>query len=258
MLTTDQAIAVVTGAAALVTAIATLLTVREMGIQREASQRPDLVPVDEFLRGVADSTENLAALRWFRRETGESPERWSGITFFNLGAAPAKNVKAKWNIDVESCCKVINELAQRTLTPLYVKYSGEGLQLLSIEGKNVPAETHSVKNQLSDSWPYVLPASLDSTGLLVPVPPFFLRLYSLGLALESRVSKREGARRSSLSFDLSATLELGYSDLGGSYHSKHFQLPLSLSFAKFGPVDSDIGPWVSECVLKIHLRETKS
>lgn len=246
----DQLIAALASGATLVTAFATLLTVREIGRQRRASYKPDLIPTEEVVRSVANRNDPLAGFEWLEgsNKTDEMPSetRWRGIPFFNLGLGAAKFIKADWRLDLVRTTKTLNALAERSLSRVSAEYD-EQSDTLYIQGER--AEVWGQPYQPSQTWPYLLPAAINESKLMVPIPHFILRLYSLEFTLNSRLKGDYGW------FEFEPTypvhLQLSYTDLGGSVHKKRFLLQLEVT-----SVISDGESNVKELELLVKLRET--
>jgi hypothetical protein len=232
MPTIEQLTSFIVGLATFATAIATFLTVREMTRQRKAAYRPDVVAARQF--AFAYSSEGTYDFAW----TKDSPASANGgvrpcvgrqyaLTLFNVGIGAAKQIEAIWSFDLESWIKALNDLAQRSFTPiLIVNDRVDGT--VRISGPGYPTHIQMVANQLKQEWGHLLPASIDRLGVDGIVPACFLSLAALQISMSSKLAGEGGIEVNQWPTIPTAKLSLKYFDVGAELHEKVLQLSLSL------------------------------
>lgn len=206
--------------ATLLTATGTLYTVKEMARQRKASYRPDVVASRQY--AYARSSEGIVDFKWVRNSANSSnhdaqrnDSRQYTISLFNVGIGVAKQVEATWALDLEPWIKTLNEIAQRSFTPiLIVNEIGSGT--VHISGPNYPTHVQMVANQLKQEWAYLLPAAIDQLGIELTVPSCFLQLAALQIAMTLKLAGEGGIKVSQWPVIPEATLSVRYYDAGAT------------------------------------------
>jgi hypothetical protein len=230
MPTSDQTISLIAGAATLAIALATFLTVREIARQRKASYRPDIVAARQY--AYAYTVANGFRSHWSRERVEPSEaealllgERYS-FTLLNVGIGAAKSITATWAFDLDRWIETLNALAQKTFTSLYIERDTQA-ETVKISGPDYGNATHMVGNQRRQQFGHLLPASLDQSGIQLDVPPCFLALISLQIAMASRLQPSSviGGEWAALA---TAQLSLDYFDVGSGLHHKTFRLLFEL------------------------------
>ncbi len=127
-MTVDQAIALFSSISGCLAALAALWAVREMKKQRAATYHPELVVSKKIFEGAGSVKENRVPVSWIQRNyLGEIIED-TGIFFkvplCNIGLGAAKEIKALWLFPINELVALINDKAQRTMTPLSLFYLG--------------------------------------------------------------------------------------------------------------------------------------
>jgi hypothetical protein len=228
-LTTDQLIAAVTGGATFAAAVATFLTVREVAKQRKVATRPDLV--SERQCGYVYSEQPASCLRHiWSKEKHEHPHVMQHssytVTLLNLGTGAAKRVRAEWTIDIPSMVESVNLLARDATVAVSVE-SVPGSSEIRILWPDKIVGHQLVTNQLRHDLGHLLPASLSANGLQITVPPAYLTLASLQIALGMAAGRTVGNAVAWLRVP-PARLFVRYADVQGELYTKHLQLSLTL------------------------------
>lgn len=229
MWTVDQYIAAIGGVAALATAIATFLTVREVAKQRKATLKPDLISVHQHAYVYVEQPPS--SLRYFwtkdRPATPQSIQHSSyAIAVVNVGAGTAKQLRSEWAVDIESMAARINALARQASAAVSVEVVPGGSEVRILWPDRVVG-VQLVANQLAHDRGHLLPASLDRDGLQVEVPSVFLTLASLQVAL-GLVNQHEVVNVKDWASLPDAALSLTYLDVDGDRHIKKLRLALDL------------------------------
>lgn len=116
-MTIDQIIALLACFGTLLSAIATLLTVRHMKRQRELSYLPDLMISRMFFDGCHwPDAKSYFANGWRPSEKVEGDEE---ILFYmplrNVGLGAAKNISVDWSFPIDEVVCQLNDLGQKNL-----------------------------------------------------------------------------------------------------------------------------------------------
>lgn len=228
-ITTDQLIATVSGGAALATALATFLTVREISKQRKAAVQPDLVLERQYAFVYSEQPTSCLRHIWSRDRTESDQVLQHSryvVSLINLGTGAAKQIRAEWTIDVDSMVANVNTLARdATIAVSAEVVPGDSEMRILWPDKVIGHQL--VANQLKQELGHLLPASLSANGLQVSVPAAYLTLASLqvalGLAAGQNVATSQGWLRAP-----SARLAVRYADVHGDPHTKEFDLVLAL------------------------------
>ncbi|HUO55283.1 MAG TPA: hypothetical protein VMU18_11110, partial [Rhodoblastus sp.] len=115
-MTFDQFIAVSAACGTALSAIATLLTVRQIAMQRQASYRPEIVLERKTFRlSRSEDQKDGPPDLWTTTcgETKESPKRSFQLDLINIGLGSAKSIKIFWSFDIKNMINEINTLAQK-------------------------------------------------------------------------------------------------------------------------------------------------
>lgn len=230
MWTVDQYIAGISGAAALATALATFLTVREITKQRKAALKPELISVHQHAYVYVEPPPSSLRYLWAKEGSPErrvvlQHSRYS-ITLLNVGAGAAKQLRSEWTLDIESMATQINALARQASVAVSVELV-QGSSEVRILWPDKVVGTHLIANQMAHDRGHVLPASLDKIGLEVEVPSVFLTLASLQIAL-GLAGRQQVSRVKDWASLPEASLSLSYVDIDGERHVKKLRLTLVL------------------------------
>jgi hypothetical protein len=218
--------------AAMVTAVGTLLTVRQMQRQMEASYRPELTFPRTWVRAEVESPQCPLPIRWVPPQdpssavTVVSPPQKSYLQLYNVGLGAATNVRGEWNLPVVEMIQEINAMAQRALTPVYYKYERDSVSLHSdiwpIIHLNWSIGSVS-RNFVID---YILPEKQPTYfyfggGATLEIPlPF---IYLVSSCLYFRVMQKDAT--SSLETP-PLNMKISYHDISGRKHEGEFNLRL--------------------------------
>ncbi|MEK6279102.1 MAG: hypothetical protein AABN95_02000 [Acidobacteriota bacterium] len=168
----DRWIALVSGLAGFITAVATLFTVREMKKQRISSYLPDLffpktilyVYRDEDGSVFASSEENLSKSSHLEIL---NKRNYAFLEILNIGAGAAREVILKWDCDVDAFINIISKLdVGRTIE------HEEGV--LKIDNSS-----SFIFNQCDDEVLHIAPMHIEPKPIRCKIPIFYLELYSL-------------------------------------------------------------------------------
>lgn len=255
MLTIDQYIASISGLAALATALATFLTVREIAKQRRSALVPDLASSHQFAYVYAE--QPLSGMRYVWSADPTIPPQLVhhsryGISLVNVGTGAAKQLQAKWALDLEGMVVRVNELARSASVPVSADMDSATSEVRILWADKV-FSTGMVANQLKHDLGHVLPASLDKNGLHVEVPSVYLHLAALQVAL-GLVSLEEVAQAEDWARFPHAVLSLNYIDVLGDEHSKELEVSFQLLSAGHQSIAHEAGqlPTFMQFYVKVH------
>ncbi|BCK86278.1 hypothetical protein MIZ01_0032 [Sideroxyarcus emersonii] len=223
-MTIDQIIALSASVGAFLAAIATFLTVRQMVQQRVASYRPELVISRTHFEG---SQDPVIPSHWVPKLSTQAAGE--GFPFFsmplvNVGLGTAKNLLIRWSFPIEEMVAQVNQLAQRTLTPVYFDLENG---VLTIKSDTLGNGASIWRNQQEESLDYLLPVSIQKDSSVIRLPLVFVQLCSALLYLAAKDKDRADFPVTPI---LSAQID--FLDIGGKRHSTNYDI--SLQIVMFG------------------------
>ncbi|MES2284045.1 MAG: hypothetical protein V4547_00070 [Bacteroidota bacterium] len=220
--------------ATLITALATLWTVREVKKQRETSYHPELYLGNQAVFFYGHKWEDkFLPFSYSTEEIKDGDDSsWSNsitIDLYNLGFAVSKAVEYKWDFD-------INEAIEQIHSTNRAKYFNVNYQKgLEISVPSIKYQQfHMVGNQLrKGNINYILPSSIEKIPAKIIVPSCYIDLYIIFLmnALGYYEEKKDDVQQRNIDLDNfpPLILTLTYKDLHGKTHSKKFKLQFSFS-----------------------------
>lgn len=223
-MTIDQIIALSASVGAFFSAIATLLTIRQMKQQREASYRPELI----FSRCYFSASKERASsdsmpTNWVQATDVEGMAGMStmdSIPLRNVGMGAAKSISISWSFPIEEMMNHVNDLAQKTLTPAHFTLENG---VLSLKSESLGARISLWKNQQQEYLDYVLPASIQKDPIHLKLPHAFMLLSS---ALPFLFVKDK--EHKSFPEIPSLRVQLEYHDIGNKRYSVLFEIKVGL------------------------------
>ena len=176
-MTPDQIIAAIASTAAALSAVATLLTVREIAKQRQASYRAELVFEGRLFRVAAPLSETTAQVTIWDNSDGIDGTRSSGfdLRLLNIGLGAAKAVTLTWDFDIDKSVVLANKLAQSAFIGEVI---GHDNGLVSVRNRNSSAITSNWIAQRIEQIDYILPAESAQRVTTVRLPHAYLMLVS--------------------------------------------------------------------------------
>jgi hypothetical protein len=233
----DTALFLLTNLATFVTAIAALLTVREMRRQRRALYRPEFVCKTPSFKIRRAKDGHLIPFQVLPPATDgdDSPNFRSRVSLEcqNIGLGPAKSVTHSWAYDALS---MVDMLANRgvDMSDIFIERDllriGGGTptegELFESSG-SAPMVIHSLVGQKSGFQSVVLPGN----SLSIPIPSAYLDLFALSLVTQDANEHLATARMGVLS------LELSYQDIESKSDLRRFTLTPEFAMMSFRPID---------------------
>ena len=223
-MTIDQIIALSASVGAFLAAIATLLTVRQMIQQREASYRPELVISRTLFEGSQDPiTKGELPTHWVTKPATSGDRDSSpmfSVPLVNLGLGAAKSLSVKWSFPIEEMIGHVNDLAQRTLTPAYFDLKDGAM---SIKSESLGGGISMWTNQQQDSLDYVLPVAVSNALSQLRLPLVFIQLSAAYLYLAAKDKDRK-----SIPEIPPLRAHLKYLDIGDKQHSADFDISIQI------------------------------
>jgi hypothetical protein len=227
----EQIIGIIGQVATWVTVLLVFLTLREMEKQRKASQKPEIIVPNVSIFGYGDDHDGiLVAARWSNEKIkdeyviGKLPK----VIFYNIGSGAAKSIKIKWDFDLQSTVKIIQGYCQKNSLPIIVMNENGKFLLVDSSVMNIEAMSNIER-------PYLMPASVITSGLEIELPLTFLSLSSILIFLNShQITQRLEKSLTTETveyqfFDMpELTLELEYYDIGGYEYKKEFDIKIDV------------------------------
>jgi hypothetical protein len=230
LFTTTDWISLFTAIAALITAIITLFTIREIKKQREHSYQPDLdianfdVHVYKYDYDEKEDDKDLIFLYYSKVRLNIS-EKLDGynellLDINNIGFGAAKEVNWKWSFDFFSAKDIIN------LSENEFEYDSEKEEIsinipnLKIEWTYLLYEEHD-----ADCLNFILPYSIENRENTLRLPSYFIDLFWL--------YKSKGVVNQTYASDqnfLPLKLLINYINIDGKKFEKHFDIHLRFHF----------------------------
>ncbi|MGB4107670.1 MAG: hypothetical protein WBK55_07720 [Alphaproteobacteria bacterium] len=205
-------------------AIAALLTLLEMHRQRKHSYKPDIVPIKQVFSGYFQSA---IFCDWVLNDSkNEELEELKSpdleISLFNLGNGAAKDIQLTWDFDFDTFIQKLNQLNQENETRVTIKKLDSFLEFK--DGDKSEALVN-LNPSLERSEDYLLPASIEQTGLKIPVPAAYTWLVSNYFYINFAVlSKNLDCPIPSLK------LTIEYSDIANNRYKNIFSFDIGLIF----------------------------
>ena len=217
-MTIDQIIALVASIGACLSAVAAFFTIRQVSKQTENSYRPELAISRTMFKSIPYSTSaGSIPDRWVKKEE-ESPNIRGPFTIplHNVGLGAARDLKVQWSFPIEEATSKINELAQKSLTPIFYEYKNGQLFYKSDEIDNGASLW---KNQQEETIDFVLPASASKALTDLKVPHAFIKVVSALVHFNSKSEDFE-----SLDGIPNLIANICYFDIGGKKYETKFTI----------------------------------
>jgi hypothetical protein len=222
-----------TALAAIMTAVATFLTVRQIKKQTEASYRPELAflqtPVISY-----PATDGIPSI-WLTSEAQDSdaPTMEYHATFeirlYNIGLGAAKDVAYSWEFPVRDMVEDVNTNAQHALEPAYYKYANGMLSLESSKFRQSTIIWETERKQTVIG--YVLPTELNRDGVAIRMPMTFIDLVS-SQTYFAWAAAQKGEQKVIFDQIPPLTMELTYHDIAGGTYNMTFKLQLKIGMIR--------------------------
>ena len=139
----------------------------------------------------------------------------------NVGLGAAKEIKALWSFPISELVALINDMAQRTMTPLYITFEREQLHIKSESLINSVVMT---KNDSSEIVDYALPLSIQPNPIMLKLPVSYIYLTSLLIFLTCK----ENSKEMRLPEIPDIRLQLEYYDIANTKHNSSLDLKFHL------------------------------
>ncbi len=224
----EQIIGIVGQIATWVTVLLVFLTLREMEKQRKASQKPEIIVPNASIFGYADDHDEIyVATRWSNEKlkneyvVGKLPK----IIFYNIGSGAAKSIKIKWDFNLQDTVKKIQDYCYKNSLPIIVNSENGKFLIVDLKHNSSGINIEAISNI---EQPYLMPASVTTSGLEIELPLTFLSLSSIlvFLNMHRHRTKHESEKNSLFGasddhFEMpELNLEIEYFDIGGYKYKK--------------------------------------
>jgi len=221
-MTIDQIIALFSSIGACLAALAALWAVQEMKRQRAATYHPELVLSQKIFEGAGSVKDNRVPVSWIQRSSSgeviEDSGRFFEVPLRNVGLGAAKEVKALWSFPISELVALINDIAQRTMTPLYITFESEQLHIKSEGLINSIVMTKRDSSEIVD---YVLPLSIQPNPIMLKLPMSYVYLTSILIFLTCKENSKE--------IEIpDIKLQLEYYDIANGKHNSSLDLKFYL------------------------------
>lgn len=226
-ITTGDWINIVIASVAFLTAIITLFTINEMRKQRIHSYHPDLNMANfsfYVYKGDFDEEFKTVSLYSYRDKQDEnSPIKGYNeltININNIGFGVAKDIKWRWNFDLEKAKEAIcnNDIVSWKKKEDFLCIDSKDLNIewiYDIEEENI-----------GSSFNFILPYSNENRQTEIIIPSYFIDMYWLYMVIELLIRKKEIIK---IDFP-SLELYLNYTDIHAKKLEKIFFINLKFDF----------------------------
>lgn len=221
----DQVIALAASIGACLSALAAFLTIRQVSRQRESSYRPELTVSRTRFQCISNplSEGNIPDtwVDWADEAGSQDVLSFFAVPLYNVGLGAAKGLKVKWSFQIEDAISKANELAQKSLTPVFYEYKNG---MLSLKSDGMGGQISAWINQKKESIDFVLPASVNKLPTDLIIPPAFIMIVS---ALVHFYSKADDFQ----SFEEIPNLivEIDYLDIGGKKYKTKISITTQIT-----------------------------
>lgn len=215
--------------AAILTAIATFITVREIADQRRASYKPKLIIPDFIYEGTKNPTqEERLPIYWgLKAEDGlKQNDKSFYISVYNVGLGAATHLSIKWSMPIAGAIKKIHSLAEAGGTRLNLYYSGG---YLNLDSDIFGTQCGCWDSEQTKENAYALPIGINKEPLKIRLPFSYMILSSLHSSLLGAERKEA---LSTIGPELTMSIE--YLDIGGEKHRARFVITSELVMAASG------------------------
>lgn len=201
----DQWIPLVSGLAAVITALVTLFTVLEMRKQRISSYLPDLFFPNTRLYVYRDGSGSF----FCSSEEGLSDSSQRNevyLEILNIGLGAAREIVLEWDCDIDAFVNLIGQLDVDGISKIEHQNG-----ILTIGNK-----INFIFNQARREITHVVPMPIEPKPRRVRIPGFYLELYSLYIFHAFFEKEEEGFV--SIEDPPPLKLSLTYKDIGNNLH----------------------------------------
>jgi hypothetical protein len=200
----DQWIPLVSGLAAVITALATLFTVLEMRKQRISSYLPDLFfPITRLYVYRDGSGSFFCSSEEGLSDSSQRNEVY--LEILNIGLGAAREIVLEWDCDIDAFVDLIGQLDVDGISK--IEHNKGVLKIGN--------EINFVFNQARREITHVVPMPIEPKPRRVRIPRFYLELYSLYI-YHAFFKEEEGLSR--IEDPPPLQLSLTYKDIGNKRH----------------------------------------
>ena len=233
-LTIDQLISVSASVAAMLAAIATFLTVRQIAKQRRAMHRPNLyIDPTHFKSDVRKEGGNFFSLTWWapdgeafvQPENAKKTEHIGSASLHvrNFGLGAALNISVRWSFPMAKFVDSARRNIQNKLNSIFVSYSDD---FVLVEDRSAApvgrAAGSSWKIDRASSIEYVLPGPDSGQNLSIP--------RSLIAATTAAVCSGVDETMFAMLSVPEIELTLKYEDIGGTTYQSSYYMKFHIWF----------------------------
>ena len=236
IMTLDQFLVIIGHVATWTTVYIVFLTLKEMSIQRKASYKPELIVTKKHVFGYyTQFGELMLPTKWSENKL-EQKELLSedididyNLTIFNIGMGTAIDIELKWDFNISGTIKFIKDYCYKYSLPVIVDIDENNF--LNFKIKKFRCSIN-LKNDLKYTYDYLLPTSVSSKGLEIPIPysiriliSMWVYLINLELEKEKNFLKKENLLSDEWPLP---SLSLNYRDIGKVEHKKRIVSKISV------------------------------
>ncbi len=225
-----------------------VIVIPRFGLQAEGKEEGDIIVFDDLCRGGVFDEEQKS---YISSELAEKYKfgKFDHVVLYNLGTGAAKDIAIEWRLEFEipEIVASIKEFCYKNSIPLIVELDKGNLNL---HKKFRPEDSYIVSCSIEpgkEDIDYLLPQSVESSGLRLTFPIIYQQLISL-LAMTYQNKNPEW-----LVPNLPIILEIHYQDIGEKHYKSQHRLRIARHFTA---TNTDTNITTFECLVEatqIHL-----
>ena len=226
-----DSIALISSVAALFTAIASFLTLVEMGRQRRSSYKPEITISRQSIFAYPGEYKANIANSWIKSYLSSLNENSKFLVYkvdlYNIGNGAAKDIKIEWEYEIKKMIDHVNTLAQKNFFNIYCRID-DGWVI--IEGKDNVKMRFNIDASVNRHIDYMLPASISESPSVVSLPTFLVDLISIYYFL---IFGRIDSQNMNAEYDedlLKFRMNISYNDIGGKSYQTSIHMGVSLTY----------------------------
>jgi hypothetical protein len=238
-MTTFNLLSLLVGSATWITAFVGLLSLLTVRKQNRLALQPQLTPVRQSVKGEgnpdiktgwtdqeAPNIDTLPEGTSAKGQTGSFRKRNYAVRIFNLGGGSAKNITAKWTLELDNMATQARSIAQKAFKDGFWEYAKNGT--LSFRSKTGSQVTYFTQNGLTSYHDYILPCSTEHKGHEIGVPAAYMNLVSSLIGLLGGQEEFDKEEWNSFEDSAQAILSLDFEDISGNRYSVSFRFQLQI------------------------------
>jgi hypothetical protein len=233
----------ITNLATLATAVAALLTIREMRAQRRSTYRPEIAFQRTPLNLFWSNDEFLSAPLLCTSQQGKTSEGLDQVVFLegrNVGLGAGTNLEANWHFDVNQAIYVLSKLDLQQNFKIWNDANGQ----IEFNNERKSPKLTVFRHAVLGHTPYMLPIQISSEPIQIILPSAYVQMFCIWVYLHIQQSENKVNDHPRNPEELPPLeLLLSYSDIGGERYERRYTVRLELMLLLNEPNISKQAAW---------------